>query len=149
MYTIDVFLCQSDKEKHMRIGEILISPILKLLSRIRWITSWLMEVTQDGGGLQLRWISLRTCSSVASAQGIRIADWSVSRALRVNGLTWRVRMFNMKFKRRAVRSVLKNLSPWNISLTLLMRARFHQTCQAAYGQHCSSISTLKECLNFT
>ena len=39
MYTIDVFLCQSDKEKHMRIGEILISPILKLLSRIRWITS--------------------------------------------------------------------------------------------------------------
>ena len=86
MYTIDVFLCQSDKEKHMRIGEILISPILKLLSRIRWITSWLMEVTKDGGGLQLRWISLRTCSSVASAQGMRIADWSVSRALRVKEL---------------------------------------------------------------
>ena len=35
MYNIDVFLCQSDKEKHVRIGEIFISPILKLLSRIR------------------------------------------------------------------------------------------------------------------
>ena len=32
MYNIDVFLCQSDKEKHVRIGEISISPILKLFA---------------------------------------------------------------------------------------------------------------------
>ena len=37
------FLCQSDKEKHVRICEIFISPIFKLFRWIRWITSWLME----------------------------------------------------------------------------------------------------------
>ena len=50
MNNINVFLCQSDKETHVRIGEIFISPILKLFRQTCWITSWLIEVTQHGGG---------------------------------------------------------------------------------------------------
>ena len=49
---INVFLCQSDKERHVRIGEIVISPILKLFRETCWITSWLIEITQHGGGLR-------------------------------------------------------------------------------------------------
>ena len=39
MNNINVFLCQSDKERHVRIGEIFISPILKLFRQTCWITS--------------------------------------------------------------------------------------------------------------
>ena len=40
---INVFLCQSNKERHVRIGEIFISPILKLFRQTCWITSRLID----------------------------------------------------------------------------------------------------------
>ena len=40
---INVFLCQSDKERHVRIGEVFISPILKLFRQTCWITSRLID----------------------------------------------------------------------------------------------------------
>ena len=52
MNNINVFLCQSDKERHVRIGEIFISPILKLFRQTCWITSRLIEVNRHGGGLR-------------------------------------------------------------------------------------------------
>jgi len=39
-------------KKDVRIGEIFISPILKLFRQTCWITSRLIEVNQHGGGLR-------------------------------------------------------------------------------------------------
>ena len=91
MNNINVFLCQSDKERHVRIGEISILPILKLFRQTCWITSWLIEVTQHGGSLrspamqtgQGQWgakVSGSLIPGVASDKIYLVADfwWNVS-----------------------------------------------------------------------
>ena len=73
MYNIDVFLCQSDKEKHVRIGEISISPILKLFAEFAGYYHFLIN------GSTMTYVTAIELALFGASQDRRICHMSVIR----------------------------------------------------------------------